>query len=147
MKPILTCAGVLAAAAVFCLSTESLARAGETITLNKAKGGTYMVMAYNWATRTYYYLHGNIESDSQKIMIPQGYGSTINLTKGRAIGSRNMYEKNDPVNPVFELKKKSSRVLKIMYQGKGHSIIPSSNLNPMILGEMPGKPFKRMSPP
>lgn len=96
----------------------STAAAREVITIKNANGGTYNVTAYNTSTKSYYYINGSLSSDSHGITVPNGYGCTITVTKGRAVGNRNLYEKNDPLNPIFDVVKKSTYVLELKYLGK-----------------------------
>jgi len=130
------------------LVTQGTASAREIITLTQANGGTYMVMAYNTTTRSYYYINGDITSDSHEVTVTKGYGSTVNVTLGRAVGSRNMYEERDPLSPILEVSKKSSYVLELTYRGRR-----SSGVNALQVPSLPGGiggapgPFQRQPPP
>jgi len=108
------------------LTMASTASAREVITVNKANGGNFMVMAWDNRAKTFYYISGTLTSDSHKITVPRGYGSTINVSLGRRVGSRNMYDKRDPFYPIFEMKKKSRSVLEFIYKGHGSGSVSLS---------------------
>ena len=104
-------AGFLAIVAFLCMAMASTAVARETITFTKANGGEYTILAYKTTTRTYYTLQGKISSDYFHVRVPMGYGSIVNVALGRAVGSRNLYAKRDPMNPIIEVRKISTFVL------------------------------------
>ncbi len=126
------------------LTMASTASAREVITVNKAKGGNFMVMAYDNRARTYYYINGKLDSDSYRISVPRGYGSTINVSLGRKVGTRNMYEKRDPMNPIFEMKAKSSYVLEFIYKGRGSASVQTNSVMGVMGGA--GDTFERKPP-
>jgi len=111
--------------------------AREVITITKANGGSYNITAYNTATRTYYYLNGGMTSDSHRVTVPDGYGSAINVTLGRRVGTRNLYEERDPLNPILEVQKKSAYVLELIYKGHGPSALQAPGVQNFIGGSGP----------
>lgn len=121
------------------------ASAREVITIKKANGGTYNVTAYNTRTKSYYYVNGNLDSDSHQIVVPNGYACTIAVTLGRAVGDRNLYEKQDPLNPIFEVKKLSTYLLELVRIGAGYSsnAVQSNSVIPGLGGD----DGKRQPPP
>lgn len=133
---------VLMAGALAVLATASLASAREVITVKKANGGAYNVTAYRPSTKSHYYITGNLDSDSHQIVVPYGYASTITVTLGRAVGDRNLYEKQDPLNPIFEVRKKSTYLLELVRVGTGYS----TNSVPSIPG-LGGDDGQRQPPP
>lgn len=134
------------AAVLVSLAVVSLGSAREVITINKANGGNYNVTAYNTSTRSYYYINGSLDSDSHKITVPNGYACTITVTKGRAVGDRNLYEERDPMSPIFEVIEKSNYVLELKYVGRSSSGV-SVNSAPMVNGVMGGDDGQRKPPP
>jgi len=137
--PIMTLAAVLISFALL-----SLASAREVITINKANGGIYNVTAYNPGTSSYYFINGSLESDSHRITIPNGYASTITVTKGRAVGDRNLYEAKDPLSPIFEVSNKTTFVLELRYVGQGTA---SVNNAPIVNGFLGIDTGQRKPPP
>jgi len=114
------------------LTMASTASAREVITVNKANGGNFMIMAWDNRAKEFYYINGKLTSDSHRIDVPRGYGSTISVNLSRRVGSRNMYDKRDPFNPIFEMKVKSSSVLEFIYKGPSAgavSVMPNSVSN------------------
>jgi hypothetical protein len=146
MKKSMKFAGLAIAAVLVCLTLASAVSAREIITVNKCNGGDYMIMAYNTATRTYYMLSGTLSSDSHRITVPNGYGSTINVTLGRAVGTRNLYESHDPLNPIFEVVKKSTYVIELVYKGRLSSSAAKGADGPLGVAGPPDD-GKRMPPP
>jgi hypothetical protein len=125
------------AAVLVSFTVVSLGSAREVITINKANGGTYNVTAYNTRTKSYYYVNGSLDSDSHQITVPSGYACTIAVTLGRAVGDRNLYEKQDPLNPIFEVKKLSTYLLELVRTGSGSSsnAVQSNGLVPGLGGD------------
>lgn len=114
--------GLLVMASVVIVLIQGTASAREVITLTKANGGSYSVMAYNTSTKSYYYVNGDITSDSHPVTVPNGYGSTISVALGRAVGTRNMYEEKDPLSPILEVRKKSTYVLELIRTGTSPAV-------------------------
>ena len=121
MKEQMRFTGVALAIALIFLTVAPEAWARETITIQKANGGNYNVTAYNNVNRTYYFLNGSLTSDSHGILVPNGYGCTITVILGQAVGSRNFYEEKDRLNPILEVTKKSNFVLELTLKGYGPS--------------------------
>lgn len=111
------------------LTMASTASAREVITINKANGGNFMIMAWDNRAKNFYYINGKLTSDAHRITVPRGYGSTINVTLSRRVGSRNMYDKRDPFNPMFEMKVKSSSVLEFIYKGHGAGAVQPNSVS------------------
>ena len=140
-KMVLTLLGV---SLLLCVMAAT-ASAREVITVTKANGGNYNVTAYNPVTKSYYFLNGGLDSDSHQITVPNGYACTITVTLDRAVGDRNLYEKQDPLNPIFEARKKTTYVLELVRTGSGYSSpSPNSGL-PKFLGG--GDNGQRQPPP
>lgn len=135
---------VMAAVLITGMMVTGSAWAREVITVKLANGGTYNVTAYNSATRAHYFVNGNLTSDSHQIIVPNGYACTITVTLGRAVGDRNLYEKQDPLNPIFEVKKQSTYLLELLRVGVGMSNAPLSNSLPGLPG---GDDGQRQPPP
>ena len=93
------------------------ALAGENITVKDCDTCTYNATAYNYGSKQYYILSGILTENPASIRIPDGYACLINLIKGRRVGTRNLYEKRDPVNPTYRIVNESSYVLGIIYMG------------------------------
>lgn len=129
------------------LMAAGSAWAREVITVKLANGGTYNVTAYNTSTRTYYFLNGNLGSDSHQITVPNGYACTITVTRGSAVGTRNLYEEKDPLNPIYEVKKKSTYVLELVRVGTGTSPGVGLNSAPGLPGAGGGDDGQRQPPP
>ncbi len=132
-------------ALVMGLTFAGQAQAREVITFRSCDGCGYNITAYDTAAKEYYYLTGSMSGDPVGVTVPRGYGSSLSVTKGRAIGTRNLYETKDPLNPIFEISKKSTYVLEIKYVGRGTG--PSvNNVGPNNLFS-PGGDGQRQPPP
>ena len=118
------------------LTLTSLASAKETIEVRKANGGHYMIMAWDSRTKTYYTLSGVLASDAHKILVPKGYASIINVSRGKSVGARNFYEKHDRLNPILEVRKVSYHVLELVKVGYG----------PKTYSASPNDKFERKPP-
>ena len=132
------------AAVLVSFAMVSLGSAREVITINKANGGNYNVTAYDNRTQSYYFINGSLDSDSHRISVPKGYACTITVTKGRAVGDRNLYEENDPLSPIFEVTKIAFDLLELKYVGRGSSFV---NTAPTINGIPGGDDGQRKPPP
>lgn len=124
----------LAALVLVVLAMTSAASAREVITIKQANGGNYNVTAYNTATRSYYFINGSLSSDSHQITVPNGYACTITVTLGRAVGDRNLYEEQDPLNPIFEVSKKSTYILELKRVGTGAGVTTNNAMGLPGLG-------------
>ena len=105
--------GLICIVLIFVFSQNALAR--ETITVNGCDTCTYNLTAYNYRSKQYYYLQGVLTGNAASIPVPDGYACLLNLIKGRRVGTRNLYEKKDPLNPIFNSVNKSTYVLDIIY--------------------------------
>jgi len=121
-------ASLLVAVLMICLSMAPPVSAREIITVTMANGGTYSVMAYNTTTRSHYTIEGTLSSDSHAITVPNGYGCTISVALDRAVGTRSLYEHQDPLNPIFEAVKKSTYILELVRIGTLSSTAPQSTV-------------------
>jgi hypothetical protein len=135
---------LLGASFLLCVMAAA-ASAREVITVNKANGGNYNVTAYNTATKSYYFINGSMNSDSHQITVPNGYACTITVTLGRAVGDRNLYEKQDPLHPIYEVRKKSTYLLELVRTGSGFSSPSPNSVLPNFLGG--GDSGQRHPPP
>ena len=107
--------GCLFFALVLFVSQNAAAR--ETITVQDCDTCMYTVVAYNTSSRTYYNLQGVLTGNPDRIQVPHGYASLLNLTKGRRVGTRNLYEHRDRLNPIYKAVNQSAYVLGIDYVG------------------------------
>lgn len=127
--------GLLLVSLCFCFASTAEAR--EVITLKNCDKCQYTVVAYNPSSRSYYNVTGTISGSSGTITVPNGYGCGINIVHDKAFGQRNMYESQDPLNPIFQITKKSNYLLEFKRVG----VVSQSS---EALGS--GEPFKRMPP-
>ena len=111
------------------MAAASTASASEVVTIKNATGGSYSIMAYNAATRAYYYLNGSLGSDSCAITVPNGYSCSLTVAVGKRVGTRNLYEERDPMNPIFDVTFKSTYVLELTRIGVGSSSKAMGSLN------------------
>lgn len=133
--------------AAFILTIGTTAHAREVITIQKANGGGYNITAYDNLTRSYYYLNGSIESDSHRVTVPDGYSCSVTVNLGRAVGTRNLYEKRDPLNPIYEVQKQSTYVLELVFKGRGSSGPSANSASPLDLFGGPSDGGQRQPPP
>ena len=121
-------ASLLVAVLMLCLSMASPVSARETITVTMANGGTYSIIAYNTTTKSHYTIEGTLSSDSHAITVPNGYACTMSVALDRAVGTRSLYEHQDPLNPIFKAVKKSTYILELVRTGTLSSAPPQAPL-------------------
>ena len=121
---------------ILALSLTSLASAKEKIEVRNASGGSYVIMAWNTGSKTYYPLSGLITSDAHKILVPNGYASIINVSLGKAVGARNFYQYNDAMSPILNVRKIAKHVLELTVVGH----------LPYTMSALPNDPFERKPP-
>ena len=127
------------------LSVVSNSSAQEVITIQAAKGGQYSILAYDDRANRYYHFNGVLSSDHHQINIPDGCASSVTVALGRATGTRNLYEKRDPYNPIYKVTKKSAVVLEIQFVGKGTGAVVPKAFGSVIMGGI-SSGFKRQPP-
>lgn len=112
---------VLCACMVICLGAVSVSFAQEVVSIDNAKDGYYSITAYNYYTKTFYQINGQISSDSAEINVPQGTASSLTISLGKRTGIRNLFQNQDPRNPIFGVSIKSDFELGIRRLGQRSS--------------------------